>query len=370
VSNDRWKLVKGIFQRALARPSEEWAAYLDSVCAMDDALRIEVATLLGEHEPAARGLLGLSFVSPSEKSAVDASQAIEPQQKDGHPIAGDESTANVRANRTPRDEPNALLGTFFDEVYYVDKFLGPESGGAVFVARQALIGDRVELKLFDQGHRIEAAAAEARIPRLLMHRALAIVYELRTSRSGRLYLIRERLQGTPLEEALADRPALSLHRRLEILRELTDVVDSAFRLDVRGLSFESKDVVLGSNAGKPAARLRRLASGQVNPDRARKASRSVREDAYEESAGGLACLVQLARTLFGASADRAVETLAQVSREREPLPIEFVAMMETVLAHAEVVNPPSSTTDDITLELGSSSESHRNGAGERGPNGS
>jgi hypothetical protein len=55
---DRWRMIKGLFQRALKLPPEEWPAYLDSVSAGDAGLRREVASLLAEHEPGAVSLLG------------------------------------------------------------------------------------------------------------------------------------------------------------------------------------------------------------------------------------------------------------------------------------------------------------------------
>ena len=54
---DRWKVVKGLFQRTILLPSDEWSAYLDRLAAGDDDLRMEVASLLTEHEPDQRTLL-------------------------------------------------------------------------------------------------------------------------------------------------------------------------------------------------------------------------------------------------------------------------------------------------------------------------
>ena len=57
MSADRWKVVKGLFQRAIKLPPEQWCDYLDGVCAGDESLRRDVASLLAEHEPGARSLL-------------------------------------------------------------------------------------------------------------------------------------------------------------------------------------------------------------------------------------------------------------------------------------------------------------------------
>ena len=62
MSTDRWRMVKGLFQRALSLPPSEWDDYLDRVCVGDADLRTSVAELLSEHQNDS-GLLG------GEKSA-------------------------------------------------------------------------------------------------------------------------------------------------------------------------------------------------------------------------------------------------------------------------------------------------------------
>jgi hypothetical protein len=58
VSSDRWKMVKGLFQRALQLPPSEWEDYLTRVCAGDHELKDRVAELLREHRGSS-GILGL-----------------------------------------------------------------------------------------------------------------------------------------------------------------------------------------------------------------------------------------------------------------------------------------------------------------------
>jgi hypothetical protein len=50
LSNDRWRLVKHIFQRALELPRDEWPAFLDRTCLGDEELLSEVESLLAEHD--------------------------------------------------------------------------------------------------------------------------------------------------------------------------------------------------------------------------------------------------------------------------------------------------------------------------------
>jgi hypothetical protein len=53
MSSDRWRVVKGLFYRAIKLPPEAWPDYLDLVTAGDNDLRSEVASLLAEHDPEA-----------------------------------------------------------------------------------------------------------------------------------------------------------------------------------------------------------------------------------------------------------------------------------------------------------------------------
>jgi hypothetical protein len=58
MNRDRWRVVKGLFQRALRLPPAQWPEFLDRVCVGDAGLREDVASLLEEHEPGAVSLLG------------------------------------------------------------------------------------------------------------------------------------------------------------------------------------------------------------------------------------------------------------------------------------------------------------------------
>ena len=81
---DRWKVVKGLFQRALKLPPYDWAAYLDRVSAGDEDLRRDVASLLAEHDPNAAPLL-------SPLASGDVTLELERLRLSEYPT--DESTA-------------------------------------------------------------------------------------------------------------------------------------------------------------------------------------------------------------------------------------------------------------------------------------
>jgi hypothetical protein len=89
MSLDRWKVVKGLFQRAIKLSPNDWSAYLDSVCAGDEVLRRDVASLLAEHEPDARPLLR---PCSSDEVTLRAVQLRSSEQTVGQDTAPEEPT--------------------------------------------------------------------------------------------------------------------------------------------------------------------------------------------------------------------------------------------------------------------------------------
>ena len=75
---DRWKVIKGLFQRTIRLPSDEWSAHLDRLAAGDDALRKEVASLLAEHEPVQLTLL----TEPSSRDVTLQLSRVRPLAND------------------------------------------------------------------------------------------------------------------------------------------------------------------------------------------------------------------------------------------------------------------------------------------------
>jgi eukaryotic-like serine/threonine-protein kinase len=64
----RWERVKAIFEEALAREGAGRVTYLDQACTDDDALRVEVESLLAAHNDAGR----LAEGSPLDALPVSA----------------------------------------------------------------------------------------------------------------------------------------------------------------------------------------------------------------------------------------------------------------------------------------------------------
>src|SRR5262245_17959170 len=67
----RWARVKAVFDEALAREVSGRASFLDRACADDDALRVEVESLLAAHAEAGR-LADRSPLEAMSASAVDS----------------------------------------------------------------------------------------------------------------------------------------------------------------------------------------------------------------------------------------------------------------------------------------------------------
>jgi hypothetical protein len=338
VSDDRWKLVKGIFLRAAARPAAEWPSYLDAACAGDADLHAEVASLLVEHDPQAADLLG-----PARGSEVE-----DPAEQP--PALG-----------PPRDE--VVPGTFFDEVYYVERELGLEPGGTTYLVRHALAGDQVVLKVFDATVGIDAATSEARVPRLLRHPTLASVFDIRTTRSGRFYLVREWFDGEPVGRLLARGDLGGAPRAIEILRGIAEVFEEAESRGLEGPRVSLDDVFLLQGS---VVRLRRLACSPQGlgaslpstfvPEGARGLATETPES-VRDSRRGVECLAGLAAAMLHGNS--IVDTLRAEVDAGSPTPLEFVARLAHALAPRgeDGASPDSDVEQTLDLHSDSSAAS-------------
>src|ERR1700722_4261832 len=63
MTRERWQQIREVFDRAVSLPSEERAAYLDTVCAQDSDLRHEVESLLFADDHAGTGFLNSPAVN-------------------------------------------------------------------------------------------------------------------------------------------------------------------------------------------------------------------------------------------------------------------------------------------------------------------
>jgi Tol biopolymer transport system component len=195
--SDRWQRIEQIYHSTRERKQHERAAYLNEVCAGDDALRQEVESLLF-HEKGAKGFLD----APAIQIAARAF--------DGEPNLS-------MIGRT--------LGT-----YQVVSLLGSGGMGEVYEAHDTKLRRSVAIKalpsaFLNDPERLSRFQREARVLASLNHPNIATIHGL--EQSGKVhYLVMELVPGKTLAERIAT-GALPQDEALKIASQIAEALEAA-----------------------------------------------------------------------------------------------------------------------------------------------
>jgi eukaryotic-like serine/threonine-protein kinase len=220
---DRWRAVDAILQAALACAAERRDAVVAAACGADEALRMEVASLLAAHVDAADDFL--------ERPAAEALEVL-----DAPPLA--ERLANVFMARLA----NALGGR-----YAIDREIARGGMATVYLARDLRHGRRVAIKVL----REEVAAAvggerflaEIRVTASLAHPHILPLFDS-GSTDGLLWYAMPFVEGETLRSYLARAGPLPAAEAVRIAREVADALDHAHDHGVLHRDVKPENVLL------------------------------------------------------------------------------------------------------------------------------
>jgi serine/threonine protein kinase len=177
-----WAKVNELFHQALDRPAAERAAFLDTACRDDRALRDEVASLVESHDHAEH------FIEQPPATTAAASGTAQPDDAlDGRTIAH----------------------------YRIVRRLGAGGMGVVYLADDLTLGRSVALKALAPQFtrdptRRERLRQEARAAAALTHPGIAAVYALEDV-GDHLYIAGEYVPGETLRAEIGRGPAPASH---------------------------------------------------------------------------------------------------------------------------------------------------------------
>jgi Tol biopolymer transport system component len=212
-ANDRWPRVKALFEAALDRPRAERGSFLAAETVGDDALRLEVESLL-------------------------AADARDDQAIDRLPFAA------VQFPPPPR-----RIGP-----YELGSLIGAGSMGEVYRARDTALHRDVALKVlpplqaFDPD-RVARFRREAQVLAALNHPNIAAVYGLEES-GGVNAIALELVEGPTLADRIARGP-LPVDEVLAVARQITDALEAAHEKGIIHRDLKPANVKL-TNVGRPS----------------------------------------------------------------------------------------------------------------------
>ncbi len=143
----------------------------------------------------------------------------------------------------------ASVGDVIAGRYRIEGVLGTGGMGAVFDAAQLGLNRRVALKLMHPQVGLDPDARarferEARVSGALHHPGAVKIFDYGED-AGRLYIVMERLEGTPLRTFVNDNlPVMPLPRTLDIARQTTDVLIAAHALGLVHRDLKPENIFL------------------------------------------------------------------------------------------------------------------------------
>jgi Tol biopolymer transport system component/predicted Ser/Thr protein kinase len=203
-----------IFQAALDLPAGERAAYLDTACAGDMALRREVESLIAAYERAG------SFI---ERPAIEADAAV---------VAGQQT--------------GSLVGKSVQH-YRVVRLLGAGGMGEVYLATDTKLDRPIALKLLPaeiarDHQRLQRFLQEARAAAALSHPNIAHIYEIGEA-NGAYFIAMEYVEGMPLDQRIAA-PPLSIAESLDLAMQITDALDEAHSKGITHRDIKPSNIII------------------------------------------------------------------------------------------------------------------------------
>ena len=185
----RWEQIRRLFAAALELTARERAPFLSRACGGDEALRLEVASLLAAHDAS----------GPVDRLSAELAGTIE----------------QVQTHSAP--EPGAVVAH-----YTILDLLGAGGMGVVYRARDEQLQRPIALK-FLPPHRVSDGSlkrrflTEARAIAALDHPNVCTIYEIGETPKGQLYIAMPLYEGETLQACLS-RGALPVERAVAIAR--------------------------------------------------------------------------------------------------------------------------------------------------------
>jgi eukaryotic-like serine/threonine-protein kinase len=198
-ASERWKRVEFLYDAALQRPGGERAAFLSEACAGDEALRLEVESLLAQ---------------PVSDAGFLATPAL----------------AVAARDVGPRSSGALLVAGHALGPYTILGLLGAGGMGEVYRARDSQLGREVALKMLPavflkDPDRLARFERESRVLASLNHPNIAAIYAVEPIDAGRA-LVLELVEGPTLAERLA-RGRVPLDEALRTSMQIADALEAA-----------------------------------------------------------------------------------------------------------------------------------------------
>ena len=228
------------------------------VCNNDYELNLRIAQLTAGASQAALGpgTPDAGMVEPSARADAAAGRAADDDGTGATLVAGghgsdmDEKSASLRAAVAA---PAALsAGKLLAGRYRIERLLGRGGMGAVYLAKDQILGEHVALKLISAAWHHDHAALgerfrrEASAARKVSSPNVIRIHDIGEAPEGLLYLSMEYFDGKTLAEIVAGRGPLGKGDLRDIVGQVCDGLDAAHRASVVHRDLKPQNVLVGA----------------------------------------------------------------------------------------------------------------------------
>jgi Tol biopolymer transport system component/serine/threonine protein kinase len=211
---ERWQQVKQLFDSALQYGPAQRSAFLSGACGGDEALRLEVESLIASHERTGR------FIdSPAYEAAA-------------------ETLISEKSELTP----GQTVGD-----YEIVSFISRGGMGEVYLAHDRRLNRKVALKLLPTSftkddERLRRFEQEARAASALNHPNIITIYEILKTKSTDI-IATEFVEGETLRQRLSHSP-LTLRESLNVAIQIADALAAAHKAGIIHRDIKPENVML------------------------------------------------------------------------------------------------------------------------------
>jgi serine/threonine-protein kinase len=151
-------------------------------------------------------------------------------------------------------DPNNLVGTRIFGDYIIRKKLGEGGMGAVFLAEQINIGQRLAIKVLhgdaaQNAELVERFNREARAISRLTNQNIIRVFVFGRTPEGLLYLAMEFVEGRPLREVIESDQRIGEMRAINIMRQTLHALEEAHELGIVHRDLKPDNIMITSFRG-------------------------------------------------------------------------------------------------------------------------
>src|SRR5262245_43651731 len=246
---ERWRHIERLYHAALERGADEQAAFLSEACDGDEALRVEVESLLRRDASAER-----FFEAP----ALEVAAHLQVEEQTAETF---DTLIHTNSDPFKPGSGSSPVSSIFIGDHRIFRKLGEGGMGVVYEAEQQHPRRLVALKVIRGGrlvdeYQIKLFQREAQALARLKHPGIAAIYEAGRTGDGQHYFVMELVRGIPLLDYVKGRRLTgaqapsNIRRQLELFLKICEAISYAHQRGVIHRDLKPANIMVADESYK------------------------------------------------------------------------------------------------------------------------